>query len=333
MIAPAEYLRHTLVSRPGRIVAACCALLSLFVAASPVHAAERFAVIVSGASAGSAYAAKYDTWRSSFVATLIHEFGYAADRVIVLADHEDRDVALATRDNVRQAFERLRPRLTPEDLLLVLLVGHGTASDDEAKFNLVGPDLTSAEWADLLKPIQARIVFVDTTGGSFPFLRRLSAARRVIITATDSAAQQFETVFPEYFLKAFGDPSADEDKNGRVSIWEAFRYASGGVRRWFVQQGQLPTERPLLDDDGDGIGREAESPGTDGALARTMYLAPEPAGNGDPELSSRLEALQRQLDELRSRKASSSDSRQVDIEIERLLVEIARLSRQLKNGR
>src|SRR4029077_19537631 len=115
------------------------------------------------------------------------------------------------------------------------------------------------------------------TGGSFPFMQRLAGPGRIVLTATDSAAQRFETGFSEFFLKAFDDTAADEDKNGRVSIWEAFSYASGAVRQWFEQHGQLSTERSLLDDNGDGVGREAQgpldekvpgSPGTDGAVAR-----------------------------------------------------------------
>ena len=109
--------------------------------------------------------------------------------------------------------------MTKDDQLLVLLIGHGTSLDgDEAKFNLVGPDLSATEWADLLKPIAGRVVFVNTTGASFPFLRKLAGRNRVVLTATDAAAQQFETVFPEFFVKAFDDPAADLDKNNRVSI-------------------------------------------------------------------------------------------------------------------
>ena len=39
--------------------------------------------------------------------------------------------------------------------------------------------------------------------------------------------------------------------------------------------GQLATERPLLDDTGDGVGREAGAPGPDGAVAQVTYLQPE----------------------------------------------------------
>src|SRR5690349_16648864 len=44
-------------------------LLSLLVT-RPAQAADRFVVLVSGASAGAPYAEKYDGWRNAFVATL-----------------------------------------------------------------------------------------------------------------------------------------------------------------------------------------------------------------------------------------------------------------------
>jgi len=300
------------------------------VLAQPVHAAGRFAVVVSGASAGAPYAEKYDGWRNAFVATLKQKFSYPDDHLFVLSESAAAS-GRSTRENVRAIFGGLRGRLNGDDLLLVVLIGHGTTGDrGEAKFNLVGPDLTASEWSDLLKPIAGRIVFVNTTGASFPFLPRLAAPGRVVITSTDSAAQQFETVFAGYFLKAFDAPAADADKNGRVSIWEAFEYASTLVRQWFEMQGQLATERPLLDDNGDGQGREAQGPGADGALARTLFVAPETPAAGDPEILRRRAALERQLDDLRTKKALTPNSTQFDAEIEKLLIEIAQLSRQLR---
>ena len=124
-------------------------------------------------------------------------------------------------------------------------------------------------------------------------MRRLAGPGRIVLTATDSAAQQFETVFPEFFLKAFDDPAADEDKNGRVSIWEAFslrqrrrpavvRAARPVADRTPAARRQRRRRRP------GGAGppdqKAAGTPGADGPLARTVYLAPEPAGSGDPEL-------------------------------------------------
>ena len=211
----------------------------------------------------------------------------------------------------------------------------GTSVDGEdAKFNLVGPDLSATDWADLLKPLPGRLVFVNTTGASFPFLQKLAGRGRVILTATDSAAQQFETVFPEYFVNAFNDAAADTDKDGRVSLWEAFTFASASVRQWFEQKGQLPTERPLLDDTGAGIGREALNPGTDGQTASATFLEPEPAAAVDAStpigsLQKRRAELEAQIEELKTRKPTLPPD-QYQAELERLLLELARVMQQIR---
>jgi hypothetical protein len=316
-------------------VAGLAGFAFLFGSASSAWAGERYAVIVSGASGGDAYAQKYQKWRALFAETLRTTFHYDPERVIVLADTENQGVLKATRENVQRTLLDLRKRLTKDDQLLVLLIGHGTSLDgDEAKFNLVGPDLTATEWSDLLRPIPGRLVFVNTTGASYPFLRKLAGRGRIVLTATDSAAQQFETVFPEYFIKAFGDPAADLDKNNRVSVWEAFTYASSGVRQWFEQKGQLPTERPLLDDTGAGVGREAQNAGTDGAFARVTYLEPDaalalPADTALAALMKRRAELETQLEELKARKESTPPD-QYDAALEKLLVAIARLGAQIR---
>jgi hypothetical protein len=310
------------------------ALLCLLVA-SPAAGGERYALIITGASGGDQYAEKYATWRVSVVSTLRETFGYTQDRLFVLAEEESDGAQKATREQVRRVLGALARRITKDDQLLVLLIGHGTSLDgDEAKFNLVGPDLSASQWADLVKPIPGRLVFVNATGASFPFLRKLAGRNRVILTATDSAAQQFETVFPEYFVKAFADGAADADKNGRVSMWEAFTYASAGVRNWFAQKGQLPTERPLLDDTGAGIGREAGTPGTDGAVARVTYVEPEaplalPSDAATAALVRRRADLERRLEELKARKEMMAPG-QYEADLESLLVEIARLSAQIR---
>jgi hypothetical protein len=308
-------------------------LLALW--ASTTSAGERYAVIVTGAAGGEVYANKYDTWRASFVSVLREKFGYQQDHVLVLAETESDGVRKATRENVQRVLGDLRRRLTRDDQTLLLLIGHGTSLDGEdAKFNLVGPDLSASEWADLIRPLAGRVVFVNTTSASFPFLRKLAGRGRVILTATDSAAQQFETIFPEFFIAAFSDAAADVDKNGRVSVWEAFSYASAGVQNAFQQKGQLPTERPLLDDTGTGIGREAQTPGADGAVAKVTYLEPDaavamPTDAALAGLVRRRAELEAQVEELRARKDSMPPD-QYDAELERIVLELARVSAQIR---
>jgi hypothetical protein len=222
---------------------------------------DNFALVVSGAA--GMRPARVDGWRTSMIAAL-KSLGYADDHVVGLSN--------ASRNRFRTAIGRLRRDVQKDDLLIVLLVGHGTVDDGQAKFNLVGPDMTARDWADQLKTFPGRLIFVDTTSSSFPFLRQLARPGRIVVTATDSIAQEFETVFPEFFVKAFSDPAADSDKDGRVSVFEAFVYASTNVRTWFDRQNRLPTERALLDDDGDGVGREGWNPAPDGAVAKLTYL-------------------------------------------------------------
>src|SRR5262249_37095226 len=196
-----------------------------------------------------------------------------------------------------------------------------------------GPDLSAADWGALVKPVQGRVVFVDASAASSPFLEHLSGPRRIVITATDSTAQRFDTVFPEYFIQALSDPGADIDKNGRVSMWEAFVAASTGVRRHFAQRGQLATERALLDDNGDGQGREAGGEGTDGSAAARLYLDPDVPGA--PETDEALLALLQKRAQLQIDADDLKDRRQLlsgdeyQKEFERLMLELARVTRDI----
>jgi hypothetical protein len=298
--------------------ARCVVLLAIVWLTATSCMADQYALIVSGASGGQTYATKYEGWRTSLVNTLKSSFGYADDHVVTLP--------AASRDQVLHALSDLTMRLTKSDLLFVVLIGHGTSEGDVAKFNLVGPDMSAREWADQLKPFSGRLIFVNTTSASFSFLRQLARPGRIVITATDSTAQEFETVFPEFFVKAFGDPAADRDKDGRVSILEAFVYASVNVRTWFDRQNRLPTERALLDDDGDGIGREAQNPEPDGAVAKLTYLQPLTVAANDP-LGRHQVDIESAIADLKARRAAMPPAA-YDAELERLLTELARVSAQ-----
>src|SRR5262245_35043829 len=308
----------------------------LFLTASPLAAADRYAVVVTGASGGMPYSKKYDAWRDRSVATLQTKLGYPQDHIVVLAEEALPPVRRATRDETRAAFQDLARRVAKDDVLLVLLIGHGASGDEGARFNLVGPDLTAAEWAVPIKPIAGHVVFVTAGSGSFEFLETLAGRGRIVLTAADSAAQQYETIFPEFFIEAFAADEADLDRDGRVSIWEAFETASAGVKGWFEDQGRLATERPMLDDNGDGIGREAEEQGLalsplkepDGALARATYLQRDDsaATTPDAELAALLKQradVQARIERLRADKANVPAD-QYERDLEALLVELAR---------
>jgi hypothetical protein len=316
-----------------RVLSSCalclCGLLTLGV--SSAAAAEHYVVIISGASAGESYAKDYDKWRTTLVQTFKTRMKVPDGHLIVLAESLPEK---STRDNVRRVMGDVRAKVGKDDVLLVLLIGHGTYDGETAKFNLVGPDMDSAEWAALLQGVAGKIVLINTTGSSFPFLAELSGRNRVVITATDSAAQRYDTVFPQFFVDALSNDAADLDKNGRVSVWEAFSYASLAVKQYYEQKGQLSTERSLLDDNGDKVGKEAAAPGPDGAIARATYfdadvLPPAGADGSLAALVRRKAEIELQIDQLKAKKATMPQE-QWDQEFEKLAVELATVTKQIR---
>ena len=297
------------------------------------EAQQRYALLVAGAPGGAEYAEQYAAWTRAFSQTLTGRLKFEPSRITVLSETEDPGSS-ATSANVRKAIAALRTRMTRDDLLIVLLIGHGTFDGVDAKFNLVGPDMESSEWASLLQPLPGHVVIVNSAAGSFPFIERLSAPRRIVISATDSAAQRFDTIFPVYFVKAFEDEGADLDKNGRVSIWEAFSWTTAAVRRHYQQRGQLSTERALLDDNGDKVGRSASDKGGDGSQATRTYLDENLPGAA-PTDEALLALLQRkalvevELDELKVRRTFLQPDEYAR-EFERIITELARVSSAIR---
>ena len=321
-----------------RPVARALALIGAWLALGAVNVAaqERYALIVSGSSGGPPYAERYAAWADDLSRILRERMKLAPDHVAVL-EEEGEPAKQATAANVRRMVAGIRVRMAARDLLLVVLIGHGTFDGTDAKFNLVGPDLESAEWASLLAGLPGRLVIVNAASAGFPFLQKLAGPRRVVISATDNAAQRYDTVFPEFFIHAFEDPSADIDKNGRISIWEAFAAASASVRRYYQRQGQLATERALLDDSGDGVGHEPGGSPEDGAIASAIYLdLAEPGAPPTDDLLvlllQRRAALESEFEELRIRK-QFLPAAEYQKEFERIMVALAKVQREIRDRR
>jgi hypothetical protein len=307
------------------------------VLAWPAHAqaqGERYAVLVQGTTGGEPYTSMHRKWLNDLVAVLRDKFGIDPAHLIVLAEQPTGSEQPANAQAVKAAFSRLATQAKDGDLVFVLLIGHGGGDGAESKFNLVGPDLTAMEWSALVSPIKARLAFVDTTGGSFPFLKALSAPGRVIITATGTYGQKYDTVFADAFIKALTDPVADADKNGRISLLEAFTYASTLVKQYYDQKGQLSTENAVFNDTGDGSPQNKAVPGqAAGTVAGLTYLdavaAPTSSNPEVQQLMIRQQQLTQQVDDLRRRRPAMTPEA-FDQEFEKLIVELALVSRDVR---
>ena len=300
---------------------------------SVAFAETRWAVVISGASGGPKYAEQMRDWRAGIQSALIDRYGFDAAHVRLLVDETVKTGEAANAENVRKLFAEIRKGATKDDFVVVVLLGHGTFDGDVAKFNLVGPDLTTKDWTDLLNGLPGRVAIINTTEASFPFLAALASKGRIVITATDSVAQKYATVFPEYFVKALKETSTDLDKNGRTSIFEVFAATSAAVKQHYEQRGQLKTERSLIDDNGDGQGREADTEGPDGGLARISYLDAESAvDTANPELAAlikRRRALEIQAEELKLKKGEMPDTEWQNT-FEKLMLELAQVSAEIR---
>ena len=156
-------------------------------------------LVVVGAPGTAEYEVEFRRWASLWRAAAEKA---SADFVIIGEGAEVRPTT--DRERLRAALaERTSAGLEP---LWVVLIGHGTFDGREAKFNLRGPDVTDAELLDWLKPIQRPVAILNCASASGPFIGRLSAPNRVVVTATRSGDEQNFARFGQYFAESVADP-------------------------------------------------------------------------------------------------------------------------------
>jgi len=161
----------------------------------------------------------------------------------------------SARVQLQQALEAAAG--SPADLWLIF-IGHGTFDGREARFNLYGPDVTATELSGWLQPLQRRVVLFQGASASAPFINRLSAPDRIIITATRSGAEQNYARFGRNAADALLATQTDIDQDGQNSALEVFLAAARRTADWYEAEGRLATEHPLIDDNGDGRGTPAD---------------------------------------------------------------------------
>jgi hypothetical protein len=243
----------------------------------------------------------------------------------------------ATKVNIERTFQQLAERAGANDQIAIVLIGHGSGDGADTKISLPGPDLSARDFAQLLgRFTKQRVAFINLTSASGDMLPILSAPNRVVITATKSAFERNESHFGEFFVRAFASDGADTDKDGRISLLEAFRYATTETKRLYENETRLQTEHAQLDDDGDKTGHpEPDGKTGEGALARRFFLDVGSAAaraSNDPRLTplyAEKFAIEEQLEALKKRKSSMS-AEAYDNELEKLLIELALKSRSIR---
>ena len=243
------------------------------------------------------------------------------------------------RDRLQQALEAETKSGAAE--LWVVLIGHGTFDGKEAKLNLRGPDLAATDLAAWLKPFTRPVAVIDTTSASAPFLARLAAPQRVVVSATRSGNEHNYARFGKFLAEALADPKSDLDKDGQISLLESFLSASHRTQEFYKTEGRLATEHALLDDNGDGLGTPADwfrgviatkkakdGAALDGPRAQQFHLVRSAAEQQlAPELRARRDQLELQIAALRTKKEKMNEGNYFK-ELEKLLLELAAVYEQ-----
>ena len=308
-------------------------------------APQNYALLIGGLGGSDTHSRIFNQHLFETRRALLDRFQFPASNIVVLAEQKTGDMDfvadVSTAENIRAHMTRLASRIGPEDHFYVLLFGHGSYDGERARLNIPRQDLTDTEYGDLLQAINAgRIVFINTASASGPFSEALSLPDRIIVTATRSGTERNETVFPRFLVEALSSPEADLDKDGNLSVYELFAYASQKTERSFEEENHLATEHALIEDTGDGKAyrlQELEASG-EGSLASVTYLQRRAAalagGNlqATREQLTRKEQIEQEIAELKSRKTRLPEN-QYYAELESLFVQLSRLNETIENTR
>lgn len=279
--------------------------------ASSAFGQSTHALIVSGVSGEPRLAVQFERDVVVMRDALSKRFGAS---VTVLTE---KSAPRSDKAAVMQALQKLASGSKAGDQVLVVMVGHGSAQGGDARFNIPGPDITATEIARGLNALAKRnVAIVVATSSSGAFISPLSGSGRVVVTATKSGGQNEEVVFGSHFAKALSEDVADANKDGAVSLAEAFDYSKREVARFYQQNNRIATEAAVLN----GTGAEAF------VLRSPRAQAADPAVQ---KLYAERASIEQRISAHKAKK-SSMNAEAYETELERLLLQLAQLERQIR---
>jgi hypothetical protein len=320
--------------------------LAAFAIAAPAMAQSRtHALIVTGIGGEPRYQEVFFQWGSTMVKAATERWGVPEADVVFLTEQPDRGPAIAdgrsTKDEITKALTGIASKAGPDDLVFIVYLGHGSFQNNEARLSLPGPDVTAAELSVMLDALgNRRLVVVNASSASGAFMKPLAGPNRVVITSTRSGMERNLSKFGGWFVAAFAEDVADIDKDGAVSIGEAFEYARIETQRSYEQDQTLLTEHAVIDDNGDGEGTTIiTQESDDGALARATFIgrgavvagveAPPDASPALRALYEQKRVIEKQIADLRAIK-DTMDVERYEAELERLLLDLALKNQEIR---
>jgi hypothetical protein len=258
-----------------------------------------FVLVVTGLGGEPQYSERFIRDARRFITALEERYGVDSRQITWLAEDPPRGGSLAsgraTRDNIMQALAGLPARSTAGDVILILLIGHGSQGDPP-RFNLPGPDITASDVALGLEGLTDRtVVLVNAASASGGFADALAGAGSAPcggeISATRTGFERNETMFAGAFVEAFTGDDADVDRDGILSLLEAYQHAQREVIRQYESDNRLLTEHSRLSDE--TLARQV-------LFQRPAAVGSRPGDSVAVALEARKRDLERQVAELRA---------------------------------
>jgi hypothetical protein len=308
--------------RVARRILVLVILISLTLA---VHAADRTCMIITGLGGVPEHEENFLRWTDQ----VSEFFGEELQADVIAVDGRKE-----SRTEILERFESLSAGANRPSEFWLFLIGHGTFDGSQYKINVRGPDITGEDLDQFFEALDnTRIYLVAATSASGALLPLLSRGNRVILTATRSGTERQPPLFLTFLLQAMRSTDADTDKDGRVSLLEAFNAAQIQVSGWYQERKRIRTEHALLDDSGQRPAEEGSEPATGaGLLSASTYLGTE-AGRAalPPALEEERARLEREIAHLRFRKREMDETEYFQ-QLEGLLVQLARIEGQAADG-
>ena len=246
-------------------------------AAAPARADARICAVIVGLAGEPEHAELFQRWG----ATLVDASTEARRRERDLPRREagvDPKRAPGNRRRTRSSRRSTSSGAGEDDVVFIVLIGHGTFDGKVAKFNLPGPDMTPADFAPLLKSFEVAARRLREHGERERAVRRGAGRAGADDRHGDAhGAERFATLFGGYFVDALAGTDADADKNrrsrcSRRSTTRSARSRGLRARRHHADRARAAQRQRRRGHPGSGRRRQAGE-GRGGALARQRATA------------------------------------------------------------
>ncbi|MEJ0099210.1 MAG: hypothetical protein WDO12_05460 [Pseudomonadota bacterium] len=225
----------------------------------------------------------------------------------------------ARRENIEAALRAAAQSAHAGDHFVLVLLGHGSFDGTDYRFNIPGEDITGAGLKALLDRFPEGVIqlVVDATSSSGAMADLLASPRRLVIAATKSGERNASR-FGGYWAEALNSSDADKDKDGSISVQEAYDYANRKVGESFKSDASIATEHARIV--GDDAGRFVVSRlGTAALFANDTQLA---------AMRTQQDGIEQRIDLLRTQKTTLAEDDYYG-KLEPVLLEMARLGQRI----